>query len=148
MEDRISLIECYLLFAKIISKRSTCKRYGTGTVITSTDMARVFSVGYNGPPHSTEHNCKGEVGDCFCIHGEINALLKKNTVEPGIMFLTHSPCMGCARLILQANIERIFFLEKYRVVDAIEFLQQHNIIMTHTVSGGIEYNYYSDILDI
>ena len=127
MEDRISLIECYLLFAKIISKRSTCKRYGTGTVITSTDMTKVFSVGYNGSPHNVKHNCNGKIGSCSCLHSEQNALLKKNTLEEAMMFLTHSPCEICARFILQSNIKIIYYAKAYRILEPVDYLKNYGI---------------------
>jgi len=126
--NRPSLMKCYLQFAEIISKRSVCKRCGTGAIITSIDLHRIFSIGYNGPPHNVPHNmCTGKEGTCGCIHGEVNALLKKNTNEKSVMFLTTSPCENCAKYILQSNIEKIYFINYYRDIEPLKLLTNNNI---------------------
>lgn len=113
-DNRMSMQELYARMAKLVSLRSTCKRQQNGAVITSTDMRRVLSIGYNGSPRNTEHCHGGEPGTCGCIHAELNALLKKYSPEPAVMFLTTSPCIECAKAIIQANIVKVYFINYYR----------------------------------
>lgn len=126
-KNRIMMEEVYLKFAEIIAIRSTCIRNKNGAVITSTDLSRVFSVGYNGAPHKVKHDCTGKEGSCKCLHSEINALLKKHVIEEGILFCTSSPCMTCARYILQCNIKTVFYINEYRDKEPIDFLRKYGI---------------------
>lgn len=129
MISRPSMEKTYLMFAAIISERSTCIRLKTGTVITSIDMRRIFSIGYNGTPHGMSHDCTSKEGTCGCLHAEINALLKKNTAEEGIMFSTHSPCITCARYILQSNVSKLYYVNEYRDIEPILLLKNQGVLV-------------------
>lgn len=130
---RPTMDEIYIKFAKLIATRSTCNRYGTGCVITSLDKRRVLSLGYNGTPHNTPHDCNGAEGLCNCLHSELNALLKLQTTEHCIMYSTHSPCLSCARYILQSNVEKLVFAEWYRDEYPIQYINTYSEIQVYRV---------------
>lgn len=124
---RISMHEVYANFASIVSKRSTCLRLKTGAVIVSKDLLRIYSIGYNGTPHNMKHDCSSIEGQCGCLHAEINALLKKNTPEQSIIFCTHSPCITCAKYILQSNICQVYYISEYRDTQPLDLLSNQGI---------------------
>ena len=127
MEKRIKLSEVYAIMARTLSMRSTCKRQQNGAVIVSLDYRRVLSIGYNGTPHGDEHCKGGKPGDCGCIHAEMNALLKKYTSESAVMFMTTSPCMNCAKAIVQCNIISVYYINEYRLTNPIVYLKLKDI---------------------
>lgn len=123
MSNRPTMLQVYIMMAKLVSLRSTCKRQQNGAVVTSYDMRRVLSIGYNGSPHNTPDCAGGEPGDCGCIHAEMNALLKKFSPEHAYIFITTSPCIVCAKAMLQTNIKGIFFIDYYRDTSPLEYLR-------------------------
>ena len=129
--NRPSMHEIYLKMAKLIATRSTCMRQQNGAVITSIDMRRVLAIGYNGAPHNAPHCIGGDPGDCGCIHAELNAMLKIVSPEPSIMFITTSPCMNCAKAIMQTNIQEIYYLNTYRDETPIEYILKYSKILIH-----------------
>lgn len=127
MQDRISIKELYGIYALLASKRSTCKRYGTGSILTSPDLYHIWSIGYNGTPKKTPNVCNGKEGSCLCIHSETNAILKAQHTKHGILFTTHSPCQICAGYIIQAEIDSVFYINRYRLSAPILFLKNNGI---------------------
>jgi dCMP deaminase len=129
MSDRPSMLDVYMTFAFTVAARSTCKRYGTGAVIVSSDLRSVYSIGYNGSPHGQSHSCNGETGNCQCIHSEINALLKVTQKDPDkIMFCTHSPCPTCARYMIQSGFSKLYYYHQYRLLEGLYMLSDAGII--------------------
>lgn len=125
MNDRLTKEEMYMAIAEIVSRRSTCNRLQVGTVITDRDMANILSIGYNGNYKGGPNECDTDIpGLCGDIHSEINALIKCPQQEGRVMFLTDSPCLPCAKAIINAGIETVYFRNEYRVSDGIDLLKE------------------------
>lgn len=121
------------------SKLSYAKRLKVGAIITKDD--RVISIGYNGTPAGWDNDCEEKVWDTTgdyelktkpeVLHAEANAIGKlARSSESGAgatMYLTHSPCFDCAKLIHVAGINKVFYRTQYRSTDGIEFLNKCNI---------------------
>ena len=113
--------------AEIIAERSTCTRLKVGAVLAHD--SRVISTGYNGPPSGMPH-CDHEAGnDEPCrdaVHAETNALLfagRYGVPTVGTeLFVTHMPCVSCAQLIITAGVEKVYYLNSYRIIDGVELL--------------------------
>jgi len=107
------------------ANRSLCKRLRVGAVITSGDMKRILSIGYNGPAKGLSHDsCSGIQGNCGCLHAEENAILALRSFENEmIMFTTVFPCKMCAQRIVQAGICKVIFLSEYRNGDGGDVLR-------------------------
>ncbi len=114
--ERIPLEEVYMRMAEELAKRSTCARNQVGTVIATSDLTQVVGIGYNGNARGLPNCCdSSEPGRCGCIHSEANALLKAGAGLPGkVMFVTVSPCAMCAKMIVNANVERVYYRTTYR----------------------------------
>ena len=93
----------------------------------------IISDGYNGTPAGFENVCELEDGTTkpYVLHAEANAITKiarsGNSSEGATIYVTTSPCIECAKLIIQSGIKRVVFSEKYRVEDGIGFLKRANI---------------------
>lgn len=112
--------------AQIVSLRSYDRRLRVGTVIVSADNTQVLSVGYNGNFRGGPHQHESiEPGKSGFIHAEVNALVKCNYGfhKPKHMYITHSPCKDCAKLILNADIARLVYNVKYRDSAGIDLLE-------------------------
>lgn len=121
------------------SELSYAKRLKVGAIITKDD--RVISIGYNGTPAGWDNDCEywiedGDLGSGWktkpeVLHAEANAIGKlARSSESGVgatMYLTHSPCFDCAKLIHVAGINKVFYRTQYRSTDGIEFLNKCNI---------------------
>lgn len=122
--NRISKEEIYMTWALISSERSTCKRLKVGAVIVDRDLRRVLSWGYNGNYAGGKNTCDSdEPGKCGCIHSEINALISASKEKGMIMFVTDSPCLNCAKCIINAGIEILYYRREYRNKDGINLLR-------------------------
>jgi dCMP deaminase len=115
--NRPSWPEIWMKVAETISTRSYDPRLRVGTIIVSDDNTQVLSVGYNGNykggPHEHESNEPGQSG---FIHSEINALVKcdYNFSKRKHLYVTHSPCPACSKLIINAEIVRVVYKNEYR----------------------------------
>lgn len=126
-QHRPTFEEIYIQLAQTLSARSTCKRLGVGTVITTTDFRKVLAVGYNGNATGLPNTCdRDEPGNCGCLHSEENAVINcdaPRSVEK-VVFVTHLPCVACAkRLINLGNVKKVFYGQDYRLKDSIELLR-------------------------
>ena len=104
-------------FATTISKRSIDPCFKVGAVVVTEDNTQVLSVGYNGDQAGGSNEVESlEPGQSGCIHAEINALIKLdyNNPKKKKMYVTLSPCKMCAKAIVNANINEVVYLEKYR----------------------------------
>ena len=132
---RPPIFEVYLRMAEELAKRSTCARLKVGTVITDRNLEHVVAIGYNGNARHFPNTCDGPTpGACGCIHSEQNALVK----APGgmldkVAFVTASPCMICAKLLIQGNISHVFYREVYRDPGGLEVLDRGGVIPVHYV---------------
>jgi len=116
--SRISKEEMYLRMAEVAASRAACNRCSVGAVITDAALRNVLSVGYNGPPAHQPNKCPGDpntAGACGCVHAEVNALMKARFDSTALtIFVTVSPCINCARLILNSNIRAVYYRAEYR----------------------------------
>lgn len=124
----------YLRLAIEWSKLSHCKRKQVGAIIVKD--ATIIADGYNGTPTGFENNCEDENGDTkwYVLHAEANAILKvartTNQAAGATLYLTHSPCKDCSKLILQAGIKRVVYLDAYKDVSGLEFLEKAGLELT------------------
>jgi len=122
--DRIPLFEVYMRMAEELAKRSTCDRLQVGTVITDAQLENVVAIGYNGNARSLPNRCDSTVpGQCGCIHSEVNALVKApGGMRDKVIFVTDSPCVMCAKLMINSGISHVFYRRAYRDPSGIELL--------------------------
>jgi dCMP deaminase len=113
---RPPLYEVYMRMAEELAKRSTCARLQVGTVLTDPQLENVVAIGYNGNVRGFPNRCDtSEPGRCGCIHSEQNALVKApGQLRDKVAFVTASPCIACAKLMIQANVSHLFYREAYR----------------------------------
>ena len=121
----------YMRMARIWAENSYCKRRRVGALIVKDKM--IISDGYNGTPSGFENVCEDEnnVTKPYVLHAEANAITKiarsGNNSEGATLYVTTSPCIECAKLIIQAGIRRVIYGEKYRIEDGINLLKRANI---------------------
>jgi dCMP deaminase len=131
--DRPPLFEVYMRMAEELAKRSTCARLQVGTVITDEHLENVVAIGYNGNAKGFPNQCDSEeAGKCGCIHSEMNALVKSpGQLRDKVAFITASPCVMCAKLMVQANVSHVFFREKYRITTGLDVLEKAGVVAVH-----------------
>ncbi|MBC8005775.1 MAG: dCMP deaminase family protein [Verrucomicrobia bacterium] len=121
----------YLRMAQIWAQNSYCRRRQVGALLVKDKM--IISDGYNGTPSGFKNNCEDENNHTYpyVLHAEANAITKvaksNNSSEGATLYVTSSPCMECAKLIIQAGIKRVVFYDSYRLEDGINLLQQAHI---------------------
>jgi len=123
--------EAYLRMALEWGKLSHCKRKQVGALIVRDNM--IISDGYNGTPSGFPNCCEDEKGDTqwYVLHAEANAILKvaKSTqsAKDATLYLTLSPCKECSKLVLQAGIKRVVFINSYKDSSGVDFLREAGI---------------------
>lgn len=121
----------YLEMAKIWAKNSYCERRQVGALIVKEKM--IISDGYNGTPSGFENICEDESGKTkpYVLHAEANAITKvaksNNSSEGATLYITTSPCIECAKLIIQAGIKRVVYFDNYHTEDGIKLLERADI---------------------
>ena len=121
----------YLKMAAIWSFNSYCKRRKVGALLVKDKM--IISDGYNGTPSGFENVCEDENNHTkpYVLHAEANAITKVaksgNSSDGATMYVTSSPCLECAKLIIQAGIKRVVYTENYRSEDGINLLLRAGI---------------------
>ena len=121
----------YLEMARIWAKNSYCTRRQVGALVVKNNM--IISDGYNGTPSGFENICEDDNGVTkpYVLHAEANAITKlarsSNNSDGATIYITASPCIECAKLIIQAGIRRVVYGEKYRLMDGIELLERAGI---------------------
>lgn len=138
------LVDAYMATAKIFAELSHARRLHVGAIIVKND--RIISIGYNGMPAGWDNNCEDKVWDKTgdyelktkpeVLHAETNAIAKlAKSTESGndaTMFITHAPCLDCAKLIFQSGIRSVFYSEDYRSDAGVQFLTSSNVKVTKT----------------
>ena len=140
------LLKAYMKTAETFAELSHARRLHVGAIVVKDD--RIISIGYNGMPAGWDNNCEDEVLDSYSgfegaihntrlktkpevLHAETNAIAKlAKSTESGdgaVLFVTHMPCLDCAKLIFQSGIRRVFYRDSYRNTDGIEFLKKSKI---------------------
>ena len=122
--ERIPLYEVYMRMAEELAKRSTCQRLQVGTVVTDQLLENVLAIGYNGNAKGLANRCDSSVpGSCGCIHSEMNALVKApGSVRDKVVFVSASPCVMCAKLMINSGVTHVFYRKAYRDPSGIEVL--------------------------
>lgn len=121
-------IDAHLKVAEIYATLSTAKKLQVGSVIVKNDT--IIGIGYNGTPPGWDNVCEDEDFKTKpeVSHAEANALAKvtksTNSSEGATIFITHAPCMECAKLIFQSGIKSVYYRNQYRSTDGIEFLKK------------------------
>ena len=133
-------IDAHMKVAETYASLSTAVRLEVGTIVVKDD--RIISIGYNGMPSGWDNNCEDEIGDVRdvndnvveirlkskpeVLHAETNAIAKlARSSESGLdatMFITHAPCLDCAKLIYQSGISKVYYRNVYRENTGIDFL--------------------------
>ena len=130
-EKQLTLDRRYIRMATIWAENSYCTRRQVGALIVKNQ--RIISDGYNGTPAGFENIGEDDnnVTKPYVLHAEANAITKiarsNNSSEGATLYVTASPCIECAKLIIQAGIKRVVYSEKYRLEDGLELLRKANI---------------------
>ena len=131
------LLDCrYLRMAWIWAEHSYCLRRKVGAILVKDRM--IISDGFNGTPAGFENICEDENSGLtkpYVLHAEANAITKvarsNNSSEGSTLYVTASPCLDCAKLIIQAGIRRVVFNELYRITDGIDLLRRAGVECVH-----------------
>ena len=121
----------YMRMAQIWAENSYCERRKVGALIVKNKM--IISDGYNGTPSGFENVCEDEhqLTKPYVLHAEANAINKiarsHNSSEGSTLYVTASPCIECAKLIIQAGIKRVIYGEKYRLEEGLKLLERAGI---------------------
>lgn len=130
MKDR-KFDRSYIEMAYVWAKNSYCERRQVGALIVKDRM--IISDGYNGTPSGFENICEDETGQTksYVLHAEANAITKvaksNNSSEGATLYITDSPCIECAKLIIQSGIIRVVYARKYRITDGLELLERAKV---------------------
>ncbi|MCC8177475.1 MAG: dCMP deaminase family protein [Bacteroidales bacterium] len=125
----------YLRMARIWAENSYCQRRKVGAIIVKNGM--IISDGYNGTPSGFENVCEDDEGHTkpYVLHAEANAISKvarsNNSSADATLYVTASPCLECAKLVIQAGIKRVVFNDLYRLCDGIDLLRRAGIDCVH-----------------
>ena len=134
----------YMDIAHRVAQMSHARRLQVGSIIVKDN--RIISIGYNGMPSGWDNNCEDlvveELDEKFInvlktkpevLHAETNSLAKlARSNDSGLdadMFVTHAPCLDCAKLIYQSGISRVYYANEYRDTSGIIFLQKSGIVI-------------------
>ena len=136
--------ERYLRMATVWAENSYCTRRKVGALIVKDKM--IISDGFNGTPSGFENVCENGDGltKPYVLHAEANAITKiarsGNNSDGATLYVTASPCIECAKLIIQCGIKRVVYGEHYRLTDgidllkragiAVEYIDAHNLVAT------------------
>jgi dCMP deaminase len=139
------LIDAYMTTAETFAELSHARRLHVGAIVVKDD--RIISIGYNGMPAGWDNNCEDEIGHVLdvdenvveirlktkpeVLHAETNAIAKlAKSNESGMgatMFITHAPCLDCAKLIYQSGIGHVLYRNSYRDTGGITFLEKSGV---------------------
>ena len=130
MDKQQKFDERYLRMAQIWAENSYCQRRKVGALVVKDKM--IISDGYNGTPSGFENVCEeNNVTKPYVLHAEANAITKlarsHNNSEGSTLYVTASPCIECAKLIIQSGIKRVVYGEKYRLDEGINLLKRAGV---------------------
>ena len=121
----------YARMAQIWAENSYCVRRKVGALVVKDNM--IISDGYNGTPTGFENICEDEnnVSKPYVLQAEANAITKlarsSNSSDGATLYVTASPCIECAKLIIQSGIKRVIYTEQYRLTDGVDLLKRAGI---------------------
>ena len=125
----------YLRMAREWGKLSYCERKQVGAIIVKDKM--IISDGYNGTPTGFENICEDDEGATkwYVLHAEANAILKvassTQSCKEATLYITLSPCKECSKLIHQAGIKRVVFVNAYKDLSGVKFLEKAGVDIVH-----------------
>jgi dCMP deaminase len=136
---KTKLKQAYMKTAETFAELSHARRLHVGAIVVKDD--RIISIGYNGMPAGWDNNCEDELHQPVgrvnlvtkpeVLHAETNAIAKlARSSDSGLgadIFITHAPCLDCAKLIYQSGIKRVFFGEAYRDDAGVKFLKASGV---------------------
>ena len=143
MNDRLDWNQYFMKIANLVAERSTCSRAKIGAVIVKDK--NILSTGYNGAPsglpHCTDVGCLvyksitpdgREEENCFrTIHAEINAIAQAakhgSSINNADIYITHSPCIHCLKVLINAGIQNIYYQNEYKLDTIAEMLEQSGV---------------------
>ncbi|MCB0791551.1 MAG: dCMP deaminase family protein [Flavobacteriales bacterium] len=132
----------YMRMALEWARLSHCRRKQVGALIVKDGM--IISDGYNGTPTGFPNDCEDENGSThwYVLHAEANAIMKvarsTNNAKNATLYLTHSPCKECSKLVLQAGIKRLVYLNSYKDPSGLELLDQGGVVLHQITMAGHE----------
>ena len=128
-------IDAHMKAAEVYAQLSSAKRLQVGCVVVKDNT--IIGIGYNGMPSGWTNDCEIELDNGETktkpevMHAETNSLAKiarsTNSSEGAALFVTHAPCLDCAKIIHQAGINSVYYRNTYRSTDGIDFLEKCNI---------------------
>ncbi len=130
-DKQLELDKRYMRMAAIWAENSYCERRKVGALIVKDKM--IISDGYNGTPAGFENICENDEGFTkpYVLHAEANAITKiarsGNNSNGATLYVTTSPCIECAKLIIQAGIVRVVYGEEYHIMDGVNLLKRVGI---------------------
>lgn len=130
----------YMRMATIWAENSYCKRRQVGALVVKDN--RIISDGYNGTPSGFENVCEeNNVTYPYVLHAEANAITKlarsHNNSDGSTLYVTDSPCIECAKLIIQAGIKRVVYGRDYRLTDGLDLLRKAGIVVEKKEIEGL-----------
>ena len=123
-------IKTYMDVAESFAKLSSAVRLQVGAIVVKDD--RIISIGYNGMPSGWDNCCEDDnKTKAEVLHAETNAIAKLAKSSEGgcgaTMFVTHAPCIDCAKLVYQSGIDTVYYKNEYRSTQGLEFLTKSNV---------------------
>jgi dCMP deaminase len=128
-------IDAHMRAAEVYAQLSSAKRLQVGCVVVKDNT--IIGIGYNGMPSGWTNDCEVELDNGETktkpevMHAETNSISKiarsTNSSDGAALFVTHAPCLDCAKIIHQAGINSVYYRNTYRSTDGIEFLEKCNI---------------------
>lgn len=128
---QLSLDKRYLRMARIWAENSYCQRRQVGALIVKDKS--IISDGFNGTPSGFPNICEDEHGltKQYVLHAEANAITKvaasTNNCYGATMYVTASPCVECAKLMIQCGIKRVVYCQEYRLQDGVDLLREAGV---------------------
>ena len=132
---KYKFVDAHMKAAEVYSQLSSAKRLQVGCVVVKDNT--IIGIGYNGMPSGWTNECEVELDNGETktkpevMHAETNSLAKiarsTNSSEGAALFVTHAPCLDCAKIIHQAGINSVYYRNTYRSTDGIDFLEKCNI---------------------
>lgn len=128
-------VNAHMKAAEVYAQLSSAKRLQVGCVVVKDNT--IIGIGYNGMPSGWTNECEIELDNGETktkpevMHAETNSLAKiarsTNSSDGAALFVTHAPCLDCAKIIHQAGINSVYYRNTYRSTDGIDFLEKCNI---------------------
>lgn len=133
--------EYFMEVARLTARMSTCNRLQVGAVLTD-ERHESFWVGYNGGPRAGRNECRDAAaeGGCGCVHAEANAVIKAPGAITKLAYFTHSPCVTCAVMLVNAHVVSFTYEERYRDTDGLDVLTEAGVDVYQAVPDLVRFS--------